>query len=43
MRPTDLIFFQKCHCIHFQENENTKKLYSVFGQNLSNSMFLEKL
>ena len=21
-------FFQKCCCIHFQENENTKKLYS---------------
>ena len=30
MRPIDFIFLQKCHCIHFQENENTKKLYSFF-------------
>ena len=30
VRSIDFIFLQKCHCIHFQENENTKKLYSFF-------------
>ena len=27
---TDLVFYTKCHCIHFQENEHAKKLHSIF-------------